>query len=75
MASAQETFDQKYVSSREILQRLKVTRPTISQARKRGLLPEPIVINDTLIFLWERDVVEPFIAAWETILKVKRTNK
>ena len=72
---AQERFNEHYVSSREILQRLNVSRPTISKARQRGILPEPIIIHDTLIYLWERKTVEPFIAAWELILNAKRQNK
>lgn len=73
--TAQERFDEKYISSREILDRLQVSRPTISQARRRGLLPDPVVINDTLIYLWERATVEPYLASWELILKVKRANR
>ncbi len=73
--TAQDRFNEKYVSSREILKRLGVTRPTISKARTRGLLPDPIVIHDTLIFLWEREVVEPYIAAWELLLNAKRAHK
>ena len=70
--SAQERFDNIYISSREIVERLEVSRPTISQARKRGLLPDPVVINDTLIYLWERSSVEPYLVSWEMMLRVRR---
>lgn len=73
--TAQDRFNDKYVSSREILKRLNVTRPTISKARSRGILPDPIIIHDTLIYLWEREIVEPYIAAWELLLNAKRKTK
>lgn len=72
--TAQKRFNEKYVSSREILQRLRVTRPTISRAHQRGLLPSPVIIHDTLIYLWERETAEPFIAAWELLLNAKRNK-
>lgn len=73
--TAQDRFNEKYISSREILQRLKVTRPTISKARARGILPDPIIIHDTLIYLWERETVTPFLDAWELLLNAKRANR
>lgn len=72
-SSAQKRFDAMYISSREIMDRLKVTRPTISQARARGLLPDPIVVSD-MFYIWERAPVEPFLSAWQTILGVKRSK-
>ncbi len=75
MSTPQQEFDKKYVCTRELLTRLKVSRPTISQACKRGLLPKPIVVNDSHIFLWIREEVEPVIAAWHTLLTVKRAAK
>lgn len=73
--SAQKRFTETYISSREIIERLQVSRPTISQARKRGMLPDPIVIEEGLIYLWERATVEPFIAAWAIVLKCKKSNQ
>jgi predicted DNA-binding transcriptional regulator AlpA len=71
--TAQVRFDRTYITSREIMKRLGVTRPTVSQARKRGLLPDGIVVSDTLV--WERETVESNLQAWERLLKIKRTNK
>lgn len=74
MSTAQERFDAQYVSSREIVARLKVSRPLIFKARQRGLLPDPIVVNGAIICLWERDKIEPYLTAWETMLKVRRAQ-
>ncbi len=70
--SAQQRFDETYISSREILERLSVTRPTISSASRRGLLPEAIMING--MHIWEREKAEPYIAAWEKLLNIRRAN-
>jgi predicted DNA-binding transcriptional regulator AlpA len=75
MSTPQQEFDAKYVCTRELLERLKVTRPTISQAVRRGLLPKPIVVNDSNIFLWLREETEKIVSAWETMLIAKRANK
>lgn len=72
MSTAQQEFDKKYISSREIVRRLGITRPTVSQARKRGFLPEPVVVSDTMIFLWDRATVEPLLDAWAMVLNTKR---
>jgi hypothetical protein len=71
--TAQTRFDQKYITSREILRRLKITRPSISQARRRNLLPDAIEVSGTLL-IWERDKVEPYLKAWETILTARRSQ-
>lgn len=72
--AAQERFDSTFISSSEICKELNVSRATILQARRRGLLPHPIVVNDSQIYLWERVTVRPYIDAWKLILTVRRGN-
>jgi predicted DNA-binding transcriptional regulator AlpA len=72
--SAQSEFDKKYISSREIARRLKVTRPTVYNARKRGDLPDPIVVDDSTIHLWLRAEVESMLRAWERKLSDGRAT-
>ncbi len=72
--TAQERFDKTYISASDICNRLKVCRSSIGAARKRGLLPEPIVValGSMSIYLWERDIVRPYVDAWELTLKARR---
>ncbi len=72
--TAQQRFDAQYVSSAEIASTLKVSRTTILSARRRGLLPEPIVVNDGQVYIFERSVVAPYLDAWKRILDVRRGN-
>lgn len=66
--TAQEEFDAKYISSSEICKTVGVTRAAVIQARKKGILPDPINIDDHL-FLWLRADVTEKIDAW-----IKRRN-
>lgn len=71
----QQRFDRMYITSAEICRDLRVTRPTVLQARRRGLLPDPIAVCGAAIYVWERPHVAPFLNAWKTILDVRRTGK
>lgn len=73
--SAQARFDRMYVTSSEICRDLGVTRPTVLQARRRGLLPDPIRVCGDAIYVWEREHVRPFLDAWRIILGVRRNNQ
>lgn len=71
---AQQRFDETYISSGEICNRLKVCRSTIGAARERGMLPEPIILSlgKVSLYLWERSIVHPYLEAWELTLKARR---
>ena len=64
-------FDERYISSTEIMQTMNVTRTTIMAARRTGKLPDPIDIQGK-IFIWERDKVKPYLDAWKIVLDVRR---
>lgn len=70
--TAQQEFDETYITSSEIGQELGVCRATLVNARRRGLLPDPIVVNGAQIFIWKRDVVRPYIDAWKLMLQARR---
>lgn len=72
--TAQQEFDEIYITSSEIGQELGVCRATLVNARRRGLLPDPIVVNGAQIFIWKRDVVRPYIDAWKLMLTVRRVK-
>ena len=70
--TAQEEFDSTYISSSEICTELKVSRSTLVNARRSGLLPDPIVVNGEQLNLWKSDAVAPYLEAWEIMLRRRR---
>jgi hypothetical protein len=70
--TAQEEFDQIWITSSEICRELRIDRSTIVQGRKRGLLPDPVKINGDQILLWKREDVRQNLDAWKLMLKARR---
>lgn len=70
--TSQQKFDRIYISSVEIIEKLSITRSAISQARKRGLLPEAITSHGGSMLLWEREQIQHALEAWALMLKVRR---
>lgn len=70
--TAQQRFDRLYISSSEICRALGVTRTTVLSARRRRLLPEPIAVNGSTLYIWERHTAQPYIDAWRLILDTRR---
>jgi hypothetical protein len=62
--SAQKEFDELYMTSSEIARRLGVTRAAIIQARTKGMLPDPIMVENHLT-IWKRLFIEPYVKAWQ----------
>lgn len=71
---AQKRFDELYITSSEICKELNVNRCTLLQARQRGLLPDPIAVNDAQIYVWERATVRPFVDSWYQSLIAHRNR-
>lgn len=69
---AQEQFDDRYISSTEICKLLGISRATLVQARRRGILPEPIVVNTSQLHLWERSQVQDNLESWKFMLQARR---
>jgi hypothetical protein len=69
--TAQEEFDAIYIASSEICKELHITRATIVQGRRRGLLPDPIMVNNS-IMIWKRATVRPLLDAWKIALQSRR---
>lgn len=70
--SPQERFDEIYITSTEIQEELNVSRSNILNARRRGMLPDPIQIKGVRAFIWEREKTRPFIEAWKLSLASRR---
>lgn len=69
--TAQLQFDERYITSTEIMEHMGVTRTAVHMARVTGKLPAPIDVKGKL-FIWERATVMPYLAAWKIVLDVRR---
>lgn len=72
--TAQQRFDRMYITSAEICKVMGVNRTTVLAAKKRGMLPDPILVNDQLVCLWEREAVKPYIDAWKLLFATRRSG-
>lgn len=73
--TAQQRFDDIYMTSSDIGRELGISRATLVQGRKRGMLPDPIVVNEGQIVLYERAIVRPYLDAWKLVLDIKKGKK
>ena len=73
--SAQQRFEDRYVTSQEICKRLHITRATVVHARRRGLLPDAIAVPGVQLIIWERAAIERYVAAWELMLRARRNPR
>lgn len=73
-AEYQRRFDQLYISSTDICQRLGVSRVQLFSRKKRGDLPGGVVVNGAQITLWERAKIEPHLQAWETEIEKRKSR-
>ena len=64
MSPAQQEFNQTYITSGEIAKIVDVARSSVHHARKRGDLPNPIIVGDDLTCIWKRAEIQPYIDTW-----------
>ncbi len=72
---AQAVFDNKYITAAQIMKDLNISRSGLQYARTIGRLPEPIIANDGRLFIWEREIVKPYLDAWLVALAARRGNQ
>ena len=72
---AQKRFDELYISSTEIASTLGINRASIFHARNRCMLPEPIIVNNSQLYLWERKSIMGIIDAWKQSLDFRKNPK
>lgn len=70
--SAQTRFDEKYISSAELSKTLGVNRASIFHARQRGMLPDPIVVNESQLYLWERAAISGIVEEWKRAINFRK---
>lgn len=68
----QKNFDEEYISSTEVCQKLGISRSALVAGRRRGMLPEPVTIDGANIFIWKRQEVTKALEAWHFTLKARR---
>ena len=72
---AQERFDKMYITSTEIIDRLKTSRAAIFYRKEAGHLPNPITFQGRKLYIWEREAIEPYIQEWEMSLSQSRASR
>lgn len=63
--TAQQRFDTMYISSAEICTELSIGRTSVLNARRKLVLPDPVLVNNGLVWLWEREKVRPILDEWK----------
>ena len=59
-------FQEKYITSSEIMSFLGISRAGFLYGRRSGKIKQqPIVVNDGRLFIWERATVQADVAAWK----------
>jgi hypothetical protein len=72
--TAQQRFDEKYITSTEMMTTLGISRNSISVARRAGKLKDPIVLLGGLVILYERDSVTEYLKSWKQVLEARRNG-
>ena len=70
----QAEFDDKYITSKELMTRLKISKATLLLGNKRGLLPEPLTVSGISAYLWVRAETVELVDAWDKMLTAKRNH-
>lgn len=71
-SAAQLYFEQTYITAAQIIRELGISRSALLYARRRGLLPDPIIINDGRIYIWEREHIQENLDAWKRMLDIRK---
>lgn len=69
---AQERFDKTYISATEVSVEMQVSRATVLRAKERGELPDPIIVGDHYVCIWEREKLRPYLEAWKQRLAARK---
>jgi hypothetical protein len=72
MNEAQKEFDRVYITSSEICRILQISRASLVLARRRGTMPQPILVNDSQIHIWRRNDIQGILNSWQLGLRTRR---
>lgn len=69
---AQQEFDEKYITSSEVCKLLDMSRPVLLHHRKKGKLPNEILLQNGQLVLWERKFIAPYL---ETLSQARNARR
>jgi predicted DNA-binding transcriptional regulator AlpA len=70
--SAELDFNNKYITSHEVMKTLGISRTQLLYARRKGRLPNAIILNDGHLIIWERESIQTYMDAWSVLLNARR---
>lgn len=70
----QAEFDNRYITASEITKQLGISRAGLLYGRRHGKLPEPIVVSEGKLLMWERTPeILAMIDAWKEAISSRKT--
>jgi hypothetical protein len=69
---AQAIFDSTYITAHQIMSDLEISRPALLYARRSGKLPDPIILNDGRLYIWELKDIQVTLNEWKEALNTRR---
>lgn len=70
--TSQEKFNEKYITSSEIVKELGISRPAVLYARRNGILPDAIKIDGINVYLWEREKIMSRLKDYQESINARR---
>lgn len=71
--TSQIVFDKQYITAAEITRELGISRAGFLYGRRRGMLPEPIVVSEGRLVMWERTpTLLATIAKWKEAITARK---
>lgn len=71
MSTSQQEFDNRYITTSEIVKTLGVSRSTVHVARITGKLGDPIDVHGQ-VYIWDRATIKPYLDAWKLMIDTRR---
>ena len=72
-------FEKTYITMKEIMKIIGVSRVAVFKAAKKGRLPNVMKVTGLRCYIWKRDFITPYLEEWKKTLiekrKAKRTRK
>lgn len=74
MLTQQEQFDREFITATEIVERLGISRSTLTRAIARKFVPAPIRTSDGQTTIWKRKDLEPILETWAKLLPLRNSK-
>lgn len=71
--NSQTQFDSKYITASEITKELGISRAGFLYGRRTGKLPDPIIVSEGRIMMWERTPeILAKVASWKEAINSRK---